>query len=81
MTSGDGGPSHRVIVTRGDDKSLNIGENVECKRHRFLQCRKNVFTYHAKSVLIAVQVEVDKTDRVIYAESARQRDKHSLFVV
>ena len=28
MTSGDGGPSHRVFVTRGDDKSLNIGENV-----------------------------------------------------
>ena len=40
IISGDGGPSHRVIVTRGDDKSLNIGENVECKRHLLLRCRK-----------------------------------------
>ena len=40
MTSGDGGPSHRVIVTRGDDESLNIAENVECKRHLLLRCRK-----------------------------------------
>ena len=40
MTSGDGGPSYRVIVTRGDDKSLNIGENVECKRHLLLPRRK-----------------------------------------
>ena len=40
MISGDGGPSNRVIVTRVDDKSLNIGENVECKRHLLLRCRK-----------------------------------------
>ena len=44
MTSGDGGPSHRVIVTRGDDESLNIGENVECKRHLLLRCQK-MFTF------------------------------------
>ena len=29
ITSGDGGPSCRVIVTRGDDKGLNIGQNVK----------------------------------------------------
>ena len=40
MTSGDGGPLHRVIVTRGDDKGLNIGENVKCKRCLLLRCRK-----------------------------------------
>ena len=42
MTSGDGGPSHRVIVKRGDDKGLNIGDNVECKRYLLLRirCRK-----------------------------------------
>ena len=40
MTSGDGGPWHCVIVTRGDDKGLNIGENVECKRYLLLRCRK-----------------------------------------
>ena len=34
--------AHRtvVIVTREDDKSLNIGENVECKQHLLLRCRK-----------------------------------------
>ena len=40
MTSGDGSPSHRVVVTRGDDKGLNIEENVECKRYLLLRCRK-----------------------------------------
>ena len=40
MTSGDGGSSHRVIVTRRDDKGLNIGESVECKPYLLLRCRK-----------------------------------------
>ena len=40
MNSGDGGPSHRVIVTRGNDKGLNIAENMECKRYLLLRCRK-----------------------------------------
>ena len=54
MTSGDGGPSHHVIVTRGGDKSLNIGEKVECKRHLLFQCRK-MFAFHTTQSLFSSQ--------------------------